>query len=56
MENDAPAPADDNEAKVAALVAALIEGEESGPPRPVDFEALKAEQRTKFEARKSRRP
>jgi len=44
---------EEHEAKVKALEAALIEGEESGPPRPVDFEVLKAEQRAKFQARKS---
>jgi antitoxin ParD1/3/4 len=31
---------DDKDARLAALRAALIEGEESGPPEPFDFEAF----------------
>lgn len=36
---------EEHEAKVKALEAALIEGEESGEPEPFDNEAFKAEMR-----------
>jgi antitoxin ParD1/3/4 len=36
---------EEHEAKLAALRAALVEGETSGPPEPLDFEALIARKR-----------
>lgn len=42
---------EEREAKVKALQAALIEGEESGEPQPFDFEAFKARKRATFEGR-----
>jgi antitoxin ParD1/3/4 len=36
---------EEHEAKVRALQDALIAGEQSGDPRPLDFEALKARKR-----------
>ncbi|QEW23752.1 Antitoxin ParD1 (plasmid) [Marinibacterium anthonyi] len=42
---------EEHEAKVRALEAALIAGEESGQPRPFDFEAFKARKRTEYEDR-----
>ncbi len=38
---------EDQETKLAALRAALIEGEESGPSTPFDFEAFVAKKRGK---------
>lgn len=37
---------EEREAQVKALQTALIEGEQSGPPQPFDFEAFKARKRT----------
>jgi antitoxin ParD1/3/4 len=42
---------EEHEAKVRALQEALIAGEESGEPRPFDFEAFKARKRAEFEGR-----
>jgi antitoxin ParD1/3/4 len=42
---------EENEARVKALEAALIEGEESGEPQPFDFEAFKARKRAEYAAR-----
>lgn len=42
---------EEHEAKVKALEAALIAGEESGRPRPFDFEAFKARKRTEYQGR-----
>ena len=39
---------EEREAKVKALQDALIEGEQSGEPRPFDFEAFKARKRAEF--------
>ncbi|MDW9969025.1 type II toxin-antitoxin system ParD family antitoxin, partial [Sinorhizobium meliloti] len=39
---------EEHEAKVRALEAALIEGEESGEPEPFDNEAFKAEMRAEY--------
>lgn len=39
---------EEREAKVKALQDALIIGEQSGKPRPLDFEALKASKRAAF--------
>lgn len=39
---------EEHEAKVKALEAALIAGEESGPPRPFDFDAFNARKRAAF--------
>jgi antitoxin ParD1/3/4 len=36
---------EEREARIAALRAALIEGEESGPSKPFDFEAFIARKR-----------
>lgn len=41
----------EHEAKVKALEAALIEGEESGEPQPFDFEAFKKRKRAEYEGR-----
>ena len=41
----------EHEAKVKALEAALIEGEESGEPQPFDFEAVLARKRGGFEGK-----
>ncbi|WP_374394105.1 type II toxin-antitoxin system ParD family antitoxin [Tabrizicola sp.] len=41
----------EHEAKVKALEAALIEGEESGQAGPFDFEAFKARKRAEYEGR-----
>ena len=38
----------EHEAKVKALEAALIEGENSGDPRPFDFDAFKARMRAEY--------
>ena len=40
---------EEHEAKVKALQAALIEGDESGEPQPFDFAAFKARKRAEFE-------
>lgn len=42
---------EEHEGKVRALEAALIAGEESGPPAEFDFEAFKARKRAAFGAR-----
>jgi antitoxin ParD1/3/4 len=42
---------EEHEAKVKALEAALIEGEESGDPQPLDFEAFIARKRAEHAAR-----
>ncbi len=42
---------EEHEAKVKALQAALIEGEESGPATPFDFDDFNARKRAAFEAR-----
>jgi len=39
---------EEHEAKVKALQAALIEGEQSGAPRPFDFEAFKARMHAEY--------
>jgi len=38
----------EHQAKVNALQAALIEGEQSGAPRPFDFEAFKARMHAEY--------
>lgn len=40
---------EEHEAKVRALQDALITGEQSGEPRPFDFEAFKARKRANYE-------
>ncbi|MET3613549.1 antitoxin ParD1/3/4 [Rhizobium aquaticum] len=40
---------EEHEAKVKALQAELIAGEQSGDPRPFDFAAFKARKRADFE-------
>ena len=40
---------EEHEAKVKALQDALIAGEQSGEPRPFDFEAFKARKRAGYE-------
>lgn len=42
---------EEHEAKVKALQDALIEGEQSGEPRPFDFDAFKARKRAEFEGK-----
>ncbi|WP_159947104.1 type II toxin-antitoxin system ParD family antitoxin [Rhizobium sp. 18065] len=42
---------EEHEAKVKALQNALIEGEQSGEPRPFDFEAFKARKRSELKGR-----
>jgi len=42
---------EEHEAKLKALQDALIEGEESGEPRPFDFEAFKARKRAEHAGR-----
>jgi antitoxin ParD1/3/4 len=42
---------EEHESKVKALQDALIAGEQSGEPRPFDFEAFKARKRTEYEGR-----
>jgi antitoxin ParD1/3/4 len=44
---------EEEEAKLAALRAALIEGEESGPSTPFDFEAFIARKRSKKKRRRA---
>jgi antitoxin ParD1/3/4 len=41
---------EEHEAKVKALQEALIAGEQSGEPRPFDFDSFKARKRAEFEA------
>lgn len=41
---------EEHEAKVKALQDALITGEQSGEPRPFDFDSFKARKRAEFEA------
>ncbi|HBS30315.1 MAG TPA: type II toxin-antitoxin system ParD family antitoxin [Parvularcula sp.] len=41
------------EAKIAALRAAIIEGEESGPAEPLDLEEIKRAARAELERRKN---
>jgi antitoxin ParD1/3/4 len=40
---------EEHEARVRVLEAALVEGENSGEPRPFDFEAFKARKRAEYE-------
>jgi len=40
---------EEHETKVNALEAALVEGEQSGEPHPLDFEAFKARMRAEHE-------
>lgn len=42
---------EEHEGKVRALQNALIAGEQSGDPRPFDFEAFKARKRAEHEGR-----
>ena len=42
---------EEHEAKLEALRAALIEGEESGPARPFDFDAFLARKRSEYQAK-----
>ncbi len=42
---------EEHEAKVKSLQDALIAGEQSGEPRPFDFEAFKARKRAEYEGR-----
>ena len=42
---------EEHEARVKALQEALIAGEESGEPRPFDFDAFKVRMRAEFEGR-----
>lgn len=42
---------EEHEVKVKALQDALIAGEQSGEPRPFDFEAFKARKRAEHEGR-----
>lgn len=42
---------EEHEAKVKALQDALIVGEQSGEPRPFDFDTFKARKRAEFDAR-----
>ena len=42
---------EEHEAKVRALQDSLIVGEQSGEPRPFDFEAFKARKRAEHEGR-----
>ncbi|AZY95972.1 type II toxin-antitoxin system ParD family antitoxin [Paracoccus sp. NBH48] len=41
---------EEHEAKVKALQDALVVGEQSGEPRPFDFDSFKARKRAEFEA------
>lgn len=41
---------EEHEARVKALQDALIAGEQSGEPRPFDFDSFKARKRAEFEA------
>ena len=42
---------EEHEAKVRALQDALIVGEQSGEPRPFDFDAFKARKRAEYKGR-----
>ncbi|WP_288431688.1 type II toxin-antitoxin system ParD family antitoxin [uncultured Agrobacterium sp.] len=42
---------EEHEAKVKSLQDALIAGEQSGQPRPFDFEVFKARKRAEYEGR-----
>lgn len=42
---------EEHEAKVKALEAALVAGEESGPPQPFDFDAFNARKRAALESK-----
>lgn len=42
---------EEHETKVQALQAALISGEESGPPRPFDFEEMKTRKRADLKSK-----
>lgn len=42
---------EEHEAKVKALQDALLQGEQSGTPRPFDFEAMKARKRAALEGK-----
>ncbi len=42
---------EEHEAKVRALQDALVAGEQSGEPRPFNFEAFKARKRAEYEGR-----
>jgi antitoxin ParD1/3/4 len=42
---------EEHETKVKALQDALIAGEQSGEPRPFDFETFKARKRAEYEGR-----
>jgi len=42
---------EEHEAQVRALQDALVAGEQSGEPRPFDFEAFKARKRAEYEGR-----
>lgn len=42
---------EEHEAKLKALEAALIEGEQSGPARPFDFDAFKARKRAEYQGK-----
>ncbi|PKP89112.1 MAG: type II toxin-antitoxin system ParD family antitoxin [Alphaproteobacteria bacterium HGW-Alphaproteobacteria-16] len=42
---------EEHEARVRALQEALIAGEQSGEPRPFDFDAFKARKRAEYEAK-----
>lgn len=42
---------EEHESKVKALQAALIEGEQSGPAAPFDFDAFNARKRAAYEAK-----
>ena len=41
---------EEHEARVKALEAALIEGEQSGDPQPLDFDEFKAQMRAEHES------
>lgn len=45
---------EDHETRVKALEAALVEGENSGEPRPFDFDAFKARKRASPHPRTAR--
>ncbi len=42
---------EEHESKLEALRAALIEGEQSGPSRPLDFDAFLARKRSEYQAK-----
>ncbi len=47
---------EEDEAKLKALREALIAGENSGPPRPFDFDAFLKRKNREFRARKRKAP